>query len=641
MNWNWKDLNIRGKIALGFASIIGLSSLAGIVLLINLQRVSNEIKSLSDTYIPSVNESGKVLRYWQEASENARSYDFTGNDYFIDRQKTAFDRMSAALKNLAIYTNEREKELAAKGVNLELLRNYAAEYQKSRLGYEANVAAFKGYFSRFETLYQDLALSHAGDGASVKALAIGGLVFMHNHQRRGVEIAELFSQMQSLKQSTGTASTAGQLADVGVSMLSAYKEMRMAELKNFELAKKVMWEVKASSDIGIDQIMVMGEESNSIVNSQKNILLITLVLIVLFGGITIYFLANSISKPIATGIMLAEQVAAGDLSVQLNIDRKDEMGRLSTALNLMVTNLRGIVNDIAQSANKIVEASSKLNDEATELSEGATEQASAAEEVSSSMEQMHANIQQNTENARETEVIASQAAEGMRVSNESSKVAAKHLSEITGKISIIKDIAFQTNILALNAAVEAARAGHEGRGFAVVAAEVRRLAERSQQAAVEINKTSKLTMESSAESSALLDAITPQIQKTAGLVQEITVASLEQVTGVEQINNALQQLNHVTQRNAANAEEISSAARDLDILSRKLTEAISVFHIASTHESDKGTSAQRHITDMPAQRADEIQGGGGEVTGNDIAQGSAKIKIDLGKEYEDGSYESF
>jgi methyl-accepting chemotaxis protein len=165
----------------------------------------------------------------------------------------------------------------------------------------------------------------------------------------------------------------------------------------------------------------------------------------------------------------------------------------------------------------------------------------------------------------------------MKESNQRSRDAALHLEEITNKISVIKDIAFQTNILALNAAVEAARAGAEGRGFAVVAAEVRKLAERSQAAAVEITKALSVTNEASQVATELLDSLTPEIEKTANLVQEITAASNEQVTGVQQINLALQELNQVTQLNASNADDINLAATELMNLSQELSQATAHF----------------------------------------------------------------
>ncbi|OFX80896.1 MAG: hypothetical protein A2X12_02090 [Bacteroidetes bacterium GWE2_29_8] len=213
------------------------------------------------------------------------------------------------------------------------------------------------------------------------------------------------------------------------------------------------------------------------------------------------------------------------------------------------------------------------------MSQGASEQASSAEEVSSSMEQMAANIQQNTDNAQQTEKIAVNSAEGINKVALAAKDTLNQMKEIAEKVSIIGEIARQTNILALNAAVEAARAGEHGKGFAVVAAEVRKLAERSQSAAVEIDSLTKISVRSTEEAGMLMNAIAPEIQKTAKLVQEITAASMEQSSGADQVNNALQQLNKVTQQNAAASEEMSTGAEELSSQAEQLLETISFFKL--------------------------------------------------------------
>jgi methyl-accepting chemotaxis protein len=235
-------------------------------------------------------------------------------------------------------------------------------------------------------------------------------------------------------------------------------------------------------------------------------------------------------------------------------------------------------------ADNIAAASMQMSSTAQQMSQGATEQASSTEEVSASMEEMTSNIMQNTDNAMQTDKISTVALNGVNKVGVAAKESLVSIKEIAQKITIINDIAFQTNILALNAAVEAARAGEQGRGFAVVAAEVRKLAERSKIAADEIGILSKSSVEVTEGAGKLMEDLTPEIQKTAKLVQEIAAASQEQNNGAEQINSAVQQLSMVTQQNAAASEEMASGAEELAGQADQLKDIVSFFNIGNSNQ---------------------------------------------------------
>ena len=271
-------------------------------------------------------------------------------------------------------------------------------------------------------------------------------------------------------------------------------------------------------------------------------------------------------------------VARGDLQVTVRT-KPGDTSSLLYAMSAMVENLSRVVREVNDCAESLASASEEVSATAQALAQGASEQAAAAEESSAAIEQMSASIAQNSENAKVTDGMAGKAAQEAAEGGDAVRSTVAAMREIAKKIGIIDDIAYQTNLLALNAAIEAARAGAHGKGFAVVAAEVRKLAERSQVAAQEIEQVASGSVNLAEMAGALLDTMLPNIKRTSDLVQEITAASEEQSTGAGQINSAMSQLSQTTQQNASSSEQLAATAEEMSGQAEQLQSTMAFFKV--------------------------------------------------------------
>ena len=308
-------------------------------------------------------------------------------------------------------------------------------------------------------------------------------------------------------------------------------------------------------------------------------------LILLVESLLIIMLVRkNISRPLQQLIHVFGQIADGHLDAPIPRETaKYEIGRLFAALTAMVATLKTVVAEVKTATTQVASGSHDMSESAARMSRGAAEQAAASEEASASIEQMVANIRQNADNAQQTERIAAKAAQDAEEGGKVVADAAAAMREIAKKISIIEEIASQTRLLSLNATIEAARA-QDGKGFAVVAAEVRALAERSQEAAAEINELANSSMAIAEHANAILLELVPDIRNTAKLVQEISAASREQDLGAAQINRAIQQLDQVIQQNSVTSEEMSATADLLNTQAEQLQTTTRFFTLTAEEQ---------------------------------------------------------
>ena len=325
----------------------------------------------------------------------------------------------------------------------------------------------------------------------------------------------------------------------------------------------------------------------------KQITLVVSVLAIAVGAAFAWLITRTIAGPLHEAVSIAERVAAGDLTSQIEAGGRDEITRLYAALRTMNSSLADMVGNVRTATDSIGTASREIAAGNLDLSSRTEEQASALEETASSMEELTATVRQNADNALQANALAESAS---GVARRGGDVVAQVVStmgsinasskKIVDIISVIDSIAFQTNILALNAAVEAARAGEQGRGFAVVASEVRSLAQRSAGAAKEIkalidDSVANVGVGSTlvAKAGETMHEILASVQSVTTIIAEIRVASAEQSTGIEEVNQAISQMDQTTQQNAALVEEAAASAESLQDQAASLARLVSVFKL--------------------------------------------------------------